>query len=133
VACDGSNTRTAATEVTRPLNHILLTVTNTGSKSCDLVGYPAVRFDEAQAVPPVAEETRPQAVVTLSPGESGYAGVLLAAGDGSGAHGYTARHLEVFFHSGRSAKPALPAKGVYVDENLTVTYWQSSLADALTY
>ncbi|MDX6362540.1 MAG: hypothetical protein QOC85_1547 [Streptomyces sp.] len=132
-ACNGSNTRTAATEVTRPLNHILLTVTNTGSKVCDLVGYPAVRFDEAQAVPPVAEETRPQAVVTLSPGESGYAGVLLAAGDGSGTYGYTARHLEVFFDSGRSAKPALPAKGVYVDEHLTVTYWQSSLADALTY
>lgn len=132
-ACDGATTRTTATEVSRPLNHILLTVTNTGSKNCDLTGYPAVRFGDAQAVPPVAEETKPQAVVTLAPGESGYAGVLLAAADGSGKNGYTAKTLEVFFGSGRSARPALPAKGVYVDDRLTVTYWQSGLDDALAY
>jgi hypothetical protein len=133
VACDGATTRTTATEVSRPLNHILLTVTNTGAKNCDLTGYPAVRFGEAQAVPPAAEETKPQAVVTLAPGESGYAGVLLAAADGSGRNGYTAKTLEVFFGSGRSARPALPAKGVHVDDRLTVTYWQSGLDDALAY
>ncbi|MER5386018.1 DUF4232 domain-containing protein [Streptomyces sp. NPDC002688] len=134
VACDGATTRTSATVVSRPLNHLLLTVTNTGAKNCDLTGYPIARFGEAQSVPPVAEETHPQAVVTLAPGESGYAGVLLSAADGSGGNGYTARTLEIGFAAeGRTARPALPAKGVYVDDKLTVTYWQQDLDDALAY
>ncbi|WP_405880491.1 DUF4232 domain-containing protein [Streptomyces sp. NBC_01384] len=132
--CSGANTKTTATTVSRPLNHLLLTVTNTGSKNCDLTGYPIARFGEAQAVPPVAKETHPQAVVTLAPGESGYAGVLLSAADGSGGgNGYTAKTLVIGFAKGSSATPALPAKGVYVDDKLTVTYWQQSLDDALAY
>ncbi|WP_328670729.1 DUF4232 domain-containing protein [Streptomyces sp. NBC_00328] len=133
VACDGSTTKTTATAVSRPLNHLLLTVTNTGTRNCDLTGYPIARFAEAQSVPPVAEETHPQAVVTLAPGESGYAGVLLSAADGSGGNGYTAKTLEVGFDKGRSATPVLPAKGVYIDDKLTVTYWQQDLDDALAY
>ncbi|MFD5521833.1 DUF4232 domain-containing protein [Streptomyces sp. NPDC127066] len=133
VACDGSTTKTTATVVSRPLNHLLLTVTNTGTRNCDLTGYPIARFAEAQSVPPVAEETHPQAVVTLAPGESGYAGVLLSAADGSGGNGYTAKTLEVGFGKGRSATPALPAKGVHIDDKLTVTYWQQGLDDALAY
>ncbi|MET7898030.1 DUF4232 domain-containing protein [Streptomyces mirabilis] len=132
-ACNGANTKTTATEVSRPLNHLLLTVTNTGAKNCDLTGYPIARFGEAQSVPPVAESTHPQAVVTLTPGESGYAGVLLSAADGSGGNGYTAKTLVVGFTKGSSATPALPAKGVYVDDKLTVTYWQQRLDDALAY
>ncbi|MEU5366296.1 DUF4232 domain-containing protein [Streptomyces sp. NPDC005925] len=132
--CTSASTRMTATEVTRPLNHLLLTVTNTGSKNCDLVGHPAVRLGEAQAVPPAFEDSKPQAVVTLAPGESGYAGVLLAAADGSGSHGYTARTLSVFLgDDAGSAHPSLPAKGVYVDDSLTVTYWQATMADALAW
>ncbi|MDO0926638.1 DUF4232 domain-containing protein [Streptomyces sp. TG1A-8] len=132
--CSGTSTRMTATEVSRPLNHLLLTVTNTGSRSCDLTGYPAVRFDEAQSVPPAFEDSKPQAVVTLAPGESGYAGVLLAAADGSGSHGYTARSLAVFFDGGAGvAHPSLPAKGVYVDDSIGVSYWQSTLSDALAW
>jgi hypothetical protein len=121
--------------VSRPLNHLLLTVTNTGSKNCDLVGYPAVRFTGAQSVPPVVEESKPQAVVTLAPGESGYAGVLLSMADGSGTDGYTAKTLAVFFNttSTSAARPSLPAKGVYIDNSLSVTYWQSDMADALAW
>ncbi|MDX3752082.1 DUF4232 domain-containing protein [Streptomyces sp. AK08-02] len=121
--------------VSRPLNHVLLTVTNTGSKLCDLVGYPAVRFGEAQSVPPVIEDSQPQAVVTLAPGESGYAAVVTSAADGSDTDGYTAKGLAVFFNSESTsaARPALPAKGVYIDSSITVTYWQSDMADALTW
>ncbi|MGP4044672.1 DUF4232 domain-containing protein [Streptomyces sp. 2A115] len=133
VPCSGSNTRTTATEVTRPLNHLLLTVTNTGSKNCDLTGYPAVRFGEAQSVPPAFEDSKPQAVVTLAPGESGYASVLLASADGSGIHGYTAKSLAVVFDKGANSHPSLPAKGVYVDSSVSVSYWQASMADALAY
>ncbi|MFI6281972.1 DUF4232 domain-containing protein [Streptomyces sp. NPDC050988] len=133
--CTTANTRMAATVVSRPLNHLLLTVTNTGSKNCNVIGYPAVRFGEAQSVPPVFEDSKPQAVLTLAPGESGYAGVLLSAADGSGSNGYTAKSLEVYLNkdAGSAAKPSLPAKGVYVDSSISVTYWQQTMADALTW
>ncbi|MER5450039.1 DUF4232 domain-containing protein [Streptomyces sp. NPDC002766] len=132
--CSTSTTRTTATVVSRPLNHLLLTVTNTGSKNCNLIGYPAPRFGEAQAVPPVFEASKPQAVVTLAPGESGYASVLLSSADGSGSNGYTAKSLEVYFNDGTTAaRPSLPAKGVYVDDSLRVSYWQSTMDDALNW
>ncbi|MEU9246937.1 DUF4232 domain-containing protein [Streptomyces sp. NPDC048385] len=140
VTCEGSNTKTVAAPLNRPVNHMLLTVTNTGSRTCYLYTYPAVRFGEAQAVPPVIEDSRPQAVVTLAPGESGYASVSLSATDGSGTNGQTVNSLTVYFHGrsgnesvGTGAHPSLPAKGVYIDDSLKVTYWQQSMNDALNW
>ncbi|MFC8090475.1 DUF4232 domain-containing protein [Streptomyces sp. NPDC057301] len=140
VTCEGSNTKTVAAPLNRPLNHMLLTVTNTGSKSCYLYGYPAVRFGEAQAVPPVIEDSQPQAVVTLQPGESGYASVNLSAADGSGTNGHTVKTLSVYFQGrsgsesvGTGAHPSLPAKGVHVDDSLKVTYWQQEMDDAINW
>ncbi|PAZ14077.1 hypothetical protein CLM62_21775 [Streptomyces sp. SA15] len=132
VPCSSASTRMAATVVSRPLNHLLLTITNTGSKNCDLTGYPAVRFDQAQSVPPAFEDSKPQAVVTLAPGESGYASVLLSAADGSGSGGRTAKSLAVSFGAS-VARPSLPAQGVYVDDSIGVSYWQSTMADALAW
>ncbi|MFF0222739.1 DUF4232 domain-containing protein [Streptomyces sp. NPDC004629] len=138
--CEGSNTKTVAAPLNRPVNHMLLTVTNTGSKPCFLYTYPAVRFGEAQAVPPVIEDSQPQAVVTLDPGQSGYASVNLSAADGSASNGRTENSLTVYFHGrsgnesvGTGAHPSLPAKGVYVDDSLKVTYWQQSMDDALSW
>ncbi|MGW3103074.1 DUF4232 domain-containing protein [Streptomyces sp. NPDC001100] len=140
VTCSGANTKVTAQPVSRPINHMLLTVTNTGSKTCDLYYYPAVNFDDAQSVPPVIKDSQPQAVTTLAPGQSGYAGVALSGGDnGSGTNGRTAKSLSVYFFDRNmnsispAATPALPSKGVYVDDSLRVTYWLSSAQDALTY
>ncbi|SOD75584.1 Protein of unknown function [Streptomyces sp. 1222.2] len=140
VTCNGSNTTVTAKPAPRPINHLLITVKNTGTKYCDLYYYPTVRFDQAQWAPAVFEESQPQAVVTLAPGESGYAGVLLASADGSGQNGTTAKKATIGFqgkklgsNGGAVAAPALPAKGVYYDSSLTVTYWQSSMDDALMY
>ncbi|WP_089100129.1 DUF4232 domain-containing protein [Streptomyces hyaluromycini] len=140
VTCEGSVTRTVAAPLNRPVNHMLLTVTNTGSRTCYLYGYPAVRFGEAQAVPPVIGDSQPQAVVTLAPGESGYASVNLSATDGSGTNGHTVKSLTVYFQGrsgnesvGTGAHPSLPAKGVYVDDSLKVTYWQQSMDDAVSW
>ncbi|MFF2477695.1 DUF4232 domain-containing protein [Streptomyces sp. NPDC058066] len=140
VTCNGSTVKVTAQSVSRPVNHMLLTVTNTGSKRCDLYGYPAVRFGEAQSVPPVIEDSQPQAVVSLPPGQSAYAGVALSGGDdGGGSNGRTEKTLEVFFQGrntndgGPGAKAALPAKGAYIDDSLKVTYWQQSMSDALTW
>ncbi|MEU0599729.1 DUF4232 domain-containing protein [Streptomyces sp. NPDC006393] len=140
VTCEGANTKTVAAPLNRPVNHMLLTVTNTGRETCHLYGYPAVRFGEAQAVPPVIEDSQPQAVVTLEPGESGYASVNLSATDGSGSNGHTVNSLTVYFRGrsgnesvGTGAHPSLPATGVYVDDSLKVTYWQQSMDDAVQW
>ncbi|MFJ6479507.1 DUF4232 domain-containing protein [Streptomyces sp. NPDC091682] len=71
VLCNGANTGVTVQPVSRPLNHMLITVKNTGSKTCDLTYYPVLRFDEMQWVPAAQQQTRPQAVVSLAPGESG--------------------------------------------------------------
>ncbi|MCG6494805.1 DUF4232 domain-containing protein [Kitasatospora sp. A2-31] len=140
VTCEGHGTRTTAAPLNRPVNHMLLTVTNTGAGSCNLYGYPAVWFGEAPSVPPAIEDSHPQAVVTLRPGESGYATVRLAADDGSAANGHTVTSLAVLFHGpsgeegfGAAAHPPLPATGAYVDDSLKVTYWQRSLDEALSW
>ncbi|MEU4077917.1 hypothetical protein DEJ45_04370 [Streptomyces venezuelae] len=129
--CGAKNTKTTATPLSRPLNHMLLTVTNTGSGLCELLNYPVARFGEAQSVPPVIEATKPQAVVTLAPGESGYAAVILSAADGSGTGGYTTSSLTIGFADESTSTPRLGGKGVYVDSSLRVTYWQTSMDDAL--
>ncbi|GAA5077259.1 hypothetical protein GCM10023336_67850 [Streptomyces similanensis] len=122
--CGAAQVRVTAISVPRPINHLLLKATNTGSKRCLLSPYPAARFGEAQSVPPVAEETKPQALVSLEPGESGYAGVRLS---GEGDHGHTVTTLTLPFEDGSIATVKLPAKSVYVDDSLTVTYWQSTM------
>ncbi|MFJ5675958.1 DUF4232 domain-containing protein [Streptomyces sp. NPDC093097] len=133
VPCSAANTKITAAPVERPLNYMLLTVTNTGSKLCDLNNYPIVKFEGAQSVPPVMEDSKPQAVTSLKPGERGYAGIILSAGDGSGGEGYTARSLEIGFDgSDRMARAALPAGGVHIDNSLRVTYWLSDASDALS-
>ncbi|MFJ7586679.1 DUF4232 domain-containing protein [Streptomyces sp. NPDC097617] len=138
VLCNGSNTAATAQPVSRPLDQLLITVRNTGSKTCDLTYYPVLRFDEMQWAPAAQPETRPQAVVSLAPGESGYVGALLSAADGSGEGGTTGHRLTIAFQGrtplsdgGASATPGLPAAGLAYDSSLTVTYWQRSSADAL--
>ncbi|WP_369391073.1 DUF4232 domain-containing protein [Streptomyces sp. CG1] len=140
VLCNGANTTVTAQPVPRPLNHMLIRVKNTGGRTCELTYYPVLRFDEMQWAPQAAKDTQPQAVTTLAPGESGYAGVLLSAADGSGQGGMTGHRLTVMFQGrtpnsdgGPSATPALPAKGVYYDSSLTVTYWQQNADDALNW
>lgn len=136
-ACTAGNTKVSVQPVSRPVNHDLLTVTNTGRTACDAYAYPFLRFDEDQAVTRAVEDSRPQAVVTLAPGESAYAGIGLSAGDGSAAHGRTAGKLEVFLPdadgtAGSSATLTLP-KGTWIDDSAAVTYWQSNPADALVW
>lgn len=133
VPCTADNTRITAAPVSRPLNHMLLTITNTGSKMCDLKGYPIVKFEGAQSVPPVMEATKPQAVTSLAPGKKGYAAVILSAGDGTGGEGRTAQSLEIGFQgSDKMAEAALQAKGVHIDDSLRVTYWLTTVEDALS-
>ncbi|MEU1365887.1 DUF4232 domain-containing protein [Streptomyces sp. NPDC005803] len=139
VTCTGGNTKASVSKVSRPLNHLLLTVTNTGDRPCYAYYAPMLRFDDAQAVFPTLESSRPQAVVTLAPGESAYAAIGLTGEPGAGPAPREAGHLQVHFSgknpggsTGTPAELTLPA-GTSWDDNGFVTYWQSDMADALAY
>ncbi|WEH34082.1 DUF4232 domain-containing protein [Streptomyces sp. AM 4-1-1] len=137
-ACNGTNSKLSIARVSRPVNHMLLTLTNTGSQPCNAYLAPYLRFGEAQSVPPFVEDSKPQAVVTVAPGESAYAGVRTSSADGSGSNGYETKSLAVGFqgrNGGNSGSPVnVPmSKSVYVDDTLAVTYWQTEMSDALMY
>ncbi|GAA3492872.1 DUF4232 domain-containing protein [Streptomyces cremeus] len=133
--CDASNIKVTAQVVDRPLNTMILTATNTGSKLCDLFYAPVVRFEGAQSVPPSMKDTQPQAVVGLKPGRSGYAAVKLSSPTGTPDPGHTAKSLSIGFYDkdhrnlDAFAPVRLPAKGVYVDSSIRVSFWQSDLDD----
>ncbi|MEV5594713.1 DUF4232 domain-containing protein [Streptomyces sp. NPDC052496] len=134
--CTAANTKVTVSKLSRPINHLLLTITNTGSVRCDAYHYPALRFDDAQASTAVRPDSKPQAVVSVEPGRSAYAAVRTSDATGEASGGKTAHSLEVFFahrdgsYAERPARPALP-KGTYIDDSAQVTYWQSELDDAL--
>ncbi|MEU4257213.1 DUF4232 domain-containing protein [Streptomyces fradiae] len=140
VTCTSANTRVTVTRPTRPINHLLITAQNTGSRTCLAYAAPLLRFDDEQAAPGFVEGSRPQAVVTLAPGEAAYASVILSGERApEEANGRVTKRLGVLFAardaSGSVGAPAtvkLPA-GTYKTDDAAVTYWQSSLEDALTF
>ncbi|WP_369212353.1 DUF4232 domain-containing protein [Streptomyces flavofungini] len=138
VTCTAANTKVTVKKVDRPLNHLLLTAKNTGTKTCFAYGAPYLRFDQAQSSVPWLKDSMPQAVVTLEPGEKAYAAIGTSSPEGS--HGRQARELGVHFAKramngsvGRPASPKLPRGGVYVDSSAFVTYWQTSASTALIW
>ncbi|MFF3328684.1 DUF4232 domain-containing protein [Streptomyces sp. NPDC002888] len=138
VTCTTANTKLTVTEATRPINHLLLKATNTGTKPCFAYNAPHLRAGaDAQAVLPWAEETTPQSVVTLEPGQSAYAGITTFSPDGEGGSNETT--LGVIF-ADRNANPTsaektlkLPNGGVFFNSAAVVTYWQDNPADALAW
>ncbi|MEU1805926.1 DUF4232 domain-containing protein [Streptomyces sp. NPDC019937] len=132
--CDVNKAAVQVQSVRRPVNHLLLKFTNRAGVDCNVPYYPILRFGNAQAATPAAEDTKPQAVVTLAPGESAYAGITTSSGDGSGSGGIKESQLEVFLKGLDSSTTVnLPAGGVYVDSSSQVTYWQRTASDALTW
>ncbi|WP_225824729.1 DUF4232 domain-containing protein [Streptomyces naphthomycinicus] len=138
VTCTTANTSLTVTEVSRPINHLLLKATNTGTKPCYAYIAPHLRAGaDAQAPLPWAEETTPQAVVTLDPGRSAYAGITTSTPEGEG--GGTEKTLGVFFadRDGKAISKEktlkLPNGGVFFNSAATVTYWQDNAEDALAW
>ncbi|WP_086861040.1 DUF4232 domain-containing protein [Streptomyces milbemycinicus] len=130
--CDINKLTVGVKSVQRPVNYMVLEVNNHAGVDCNMPGFPRLRFDDAQAATPVYEDSKPQAVVTLAPGETAYAGIRTSSADGSGQNGYKATSLEVFLEGSDDSKSVeLPGGSVYIDENAQVTYWQSDLSNAL--
>lgn len=138
VTCTTANTALTVAEVSRPINHLLLKATNTGTKPCYAYSAPYLRAGtDAQAPLPWARETTPQAVVVLEPGQSAYAGITTYSPDGEG--GSTAKTLGVFLAdkkddaTGQEKTLKLPNGGVFFNSAATVTYWQDNAVDALVW
>ncbi|MGP3943464.1 MULTISPECIES: DUF4232 domain-containing protein [Streptomyces] len=133
--CDINKTVLSVQKVKNPINHLLLKATNGAGVDCKLVGYPGLKFGEnAQSATPVNEDSQPQSVVMLAPGESAYAGITTSAGDGSGSEGSDVNSLEVFIDGSEDpASVELPGGSVYIDSAAQVTYWQTTAQDALTW
>lgn len=138
--CAVGHLKGTVTTLNRPINHVLLTVTNTGSTTCSLYYYPALRLDaDQQSVTQPVEDSKPQAVVTIAPGESAYAAIGTSAADGSGGTPVLEKQVEVFLES-RDQSGSLPGSivlplpaGTYVDEKAFVTYWESDLQSAVSW
>ncbi|MCP9210401.1 DUF4232 domain-containing protein [Streptomyces cucumeris] len=132
--CDPDKMSMSVSKVSRPVNHMLLKATNNSGTTCSLVDWPSLRFDDAQAATPVAEETKPQALVTLAPGKSGYAGILTSSADGSGSNGTKVTDLSVYLKGSDAATSvSLPGGSVYIDDSAQVTFWQSDSSDAIDW
>ncbi|WP_086860271.1 DUF4232 domain-containing protein [Streptomyces milbemycinicus] len=131
--CDINKLTIGVKSVQRPVNYMVLEVNNHAGVDCNMPGYPILKFGEdAQAATPVYEDSKPQAVVTLAPGKTAYAGIRTSSADGSGQNGYKATSLEVFLQGSDDSKSVeLPGGSVYIDDTAQVTYWQSDLANAL--
>jgi hypothetical protein len=136
-ACSTAHTTLTVSPVTRPVNHLLLKATNTGTQPCNAYGAPFLKAGaDAQAAVTWNEGSVPQAVVTLAPGESAYAGIATSTPEG--VEGYTAKTLGVFFSNrtlngsvGAEKTLKLPGGGVWFNSAATVTYWQDNVDDAL--
>ncbi|WP_328537370.1 DUF4232 domain-containing protein [Streptomyces sp. NBC_00344] len=138
LTCVGDNTKVTVSKVSRPVNHLLVKITNTGTRNCDAYYAPTVSFDNDTWHAKIIKDSMPQAVVTLAPGESGYASLGLS-GDGTGHHRHKASHATLSFSAiGGGSTHTVPDElelpaGTVVDDGAYVSYWQYTAADALIW
>ncbi|WP_164721030.1 DUF4232 domain-containing protein [Streptomyces sp. W1SF4] len=115
-------------EAGKPVRHLLLTVTNTGSAKCGLQGYPYLKFPHARAPIAVIEDSK-DAPVTLAPGEKAYAALLASGGR---MDTYDTDTLPLGLQPGGPANVALPGQ-VSFDDGARVTYWIPASGLALRF
>ncbi|MEZ0108815.1 hypothetical protein ABH920_002816 [Catenulispora sp. EB89] len=138
-ACTTDQLKGTVSALVRPINHVLLTVTNTGGAACSVYYYPDLRFDaDQQAVTQPVEDSKPQAVVTIDPGQSAYASIGTSAADSSA--GKVEPQVEVFLESRDqsgslpgSLKLSLPNDTVVDQNSAFVTYWQYDMQSAIAW
>lgn len=133
--CDATSTTVRVSEVARPINHLILEITNISVAACAAYSYPRLRFDDQAAIPAIAE-SRPQAVVEIAPGASAFAVVVKSAANNLDVIpayrltvAYSGRNGEV---TGDSVALALP-ENTRIGPAVAVSYWQGDLDQALVW
>ncbi|MFG2195063.1 DUF4232 domain-containing protein [Streptomyces sp. NPDC048639] len=139
-SCSPETIQVEAEAVKSPINHMVLVATNNSDSACNLHYYPFVGEEGAQSTLQPVEESKPQAVATLDPGQSAYAGVLLSAADGSGGEGRETENFTVGLAdsegSPTSDSPMIveaPGGKAHVDDSAKVTYWLTDMKDAISF
>jgi hypothetical protein len=141
VACTTRSLKFAVKEVKSPINHVLVTATNIGSKACSIYSYPALRLsDIQQSVTARIGQSKPQAVVTLDSGATAYAGLITASVDRNSQTKVTTSSIGLSLFgpdegpTESGADLPVPGGSLYVElDNALVTYWQDNANDALAW
>jgi hypothetical protein len=143
VDCTTGSLKFAIKEVRSPINHALITATNTGSKPCRIYRYPALRLSEnSQSETARLGPSQPQAVVTLDRGATAYAGLITASVDRNSQTKVTTSSIGLSLHGPDAGDSStengvdvpVPGGSLYVeDDNAQVTFWQDNVSDALAW
>jgi len=119
--------------------HLLLTVQNAGTRTCNVYRYPYVKIGDAQAPTPVIKDSDPDPgkPVTLAPGKEAYAALLVAGG---GRDEYDARSITLGLQgstsgstTGKTLDVPLPVSTLPADDGQLVTYWTTASGYALDF
>lgn len=133
--CDATNTTVRVSEISRPINHLMIEITNISIALCAAYSYPRLRFDDQAAIPAI-EESRPQAVVEIAPGASAFAVIVKSAANNPDV--VPVSQLLVAY-SERNGDVTADAVGLSlpVDTRIgpavAVSYWQRHLDQALVW
>ncbi|GGV35915.1 hypothetical protein GCM10010495_61160 [Kitasatospora herbaricolor] len=136
---DLSLSATNEDEKGRQVRHLLLTVTNVGTRKCNLYNYPYVQMGaDAQAPVAVIEDSDPKALASLAPGEKAYAALLVSGGH---RDTYEAKYVSLTLqgprlgsHVGESIRAGMPGiDSLTVDDGGRVTYWMTASGLALRF
>ncbi|GHB56838.1 hypothetical protein GCM10010347_28710 [Streptomyces cirratus] len=135
VVTDLAFSATNEDEKGKPVRHLLLTVTNTGKKKCNLYEYPYVKFPYARAPIAVIKDSK-DAPATLAPGEKAYA-ALLAGGGHMDTYDTNTVPLRIQgpnpgSEPGEPVNVSLPGQ-VSFDDGARVTYWITASGLALRF
>ncbi|MEU5657577.1 DUF4232 domain-containing protein [Streptomyces sp. NPDC047737] len=113
-----------------PYTHIVLTAENTSGHSCQMQGFPEIRFlENARGTVPAVGKSKPAGPVVLAPGAPAYAAVRLSDG-GMDEDVETVKDFSVTLqgNAGMAIVKAPGAEGISVDPAKWATgYWTPEL------
>ncbi|MFE9560296.1 DUF4232 domain-containing protein [Streptomyces sp. NPDC006487] len=122
------------------VRHILLTLTNTGKKTCKVYRYPLIQLGNAQRLVPEIKESAPtqgEPFSTIAPGKETYAALLLNGPmDEAPAKTMTVQlqDRELGSKLGEPVKVAFPGVDtVYYNDFAKVTHWMTASGLALRF
>lgn len=136
---DVSITATSADDPGEPVQHVLFTVENTGSKTCAVYHYPHVQLGGARGpVPDIKLVPAPkEPFATLAPGKVAYAAMVLSGPmDEAPTKSMTVQLQDRTSGSkiGEPIKVALPGVDtLYFNDFVRVTHWTTDKALALRF